>query len=90
MKGVQRQPLVRQGLFSTMTDSMIQQKLNMMYGFIQDYTARRGFSPSLREIAAGCDLSLNSVFRHLRQLEAQGRVTRIPGQTRSVRVVSGM
>jgi len=70
-----------------MTTLMTHRKLNRMCSFIQDYTARRGFSPSLREIAAGCGLSLNAVSRYLGQLEAQGRVTRIPGQARSVRVV---
>ena len=55
--------------------------------FIQDYTARTGFSPSLREIADGCGLSLNAVFRYVERLNDQGRVTRIPGQARSLRVV---
>ena len=72
-----------------MSDLTIQGKMNLVYGFVQDHTARTGFSPSMREIATGCGLSLNAVFRYLGRLEMQGRVTRIPGQARSVRVVPG-
>ena len=71
-----------------MTDLSIPEKMNRVYDFVQEHTSRTGFSPSIREIAAGCDLGLNAVFRYLGRLEAQGRVTRIPGQTRSIRAVS--
>jgi SOS-response transcriptional repressor LexA len=70
-----------------MTDLSIPEKMNRVYLYVQAHTSRTGFSPSIREIADGCDLSLNAVFRYLRRLEDQGRVARIPGQARSIRAL---
>ena len=69
------------------TTLSVPEKMNRVCDFIQKHTAQTGFSPSIRQIADGCDFSLNSTFRYLGKLEDQGRVIRIPGQARSIRVV---
>lgn len=56
--------------------------------YVTRHTAERGFSPSLREIGIACGISSTSVVEyHLRRLEADGRVTRVPGSPRTLRVV---
>ena len=53
--------------------------------FIRDYTAVNSFSPSLREIAGGCDTSSTSVVNYnLRLLEKRGYLTRVPTISRTI------
>lgn len=57
--------------------------------YIARYTSERGFSPSVREIATACDISSTSVVTyHIRRLEVEGRLTRVPGSPRTLRVVA--
>ncbi len=56
--------------------------------FLRDYIAARGFPPTVREIAAAAGLSSTSVASyHLAALEAEGRIQRIPGRSRAIRIV---
>lgn len=60
-----------------------------IFHYIARYTAERGFSPSVREIVLACDISSTSVVTyHLRRLEAEGKITRVPGAPRTLRVVA--
>ena len=45
--------------------------------------------PTQREIAKGCGISLSKVNDYLSQLEAQGRIIRIPFKSRGIRLVEG-
>ena len=55
--------------------------------FLIAYHDERGFAPTLREIAAGCYISLGDVFYHLNFLEMRGWIERIAGGPRSIRVL---
>jgi len=57
-----------------------------VYNFIRTYIEQRGFSPSLREIAAGCFLGHSTIIRYLDRLEAMGYITRELGVARSIRL----
>ena len=56
--------------------------------FIVGYIEGRGFPPSVREIGEAVGLaSPSTVHLHLRQLEADGRLSRVPGLPRAIRVL---
>ncbi len=55
-----------------------------IYSFIRDFIHRHGYSPSQREIARGCYLSVGTVFQHLILLEARGKIHREEGRARSI------
>ncbi len=51
--------------------------------FIEDYHHEHGWMPSIREIAAGLNLTApSSVSYHLRYLEKLGYLVRLPGKPR--------
>ncbi|MCY0899965.1 MAG: transcriptional repressor LexA [Firmicutes bacterium] len=57
---------------------------NHILAFIQSYTDRHGFPPSVREIAAAVGLkSTASVARYLKALEQSGRVSHPPTKRRA-------
>lgn len=58
-----------------------------MVAFIQNYRNQHGFPPSLRDIAQGCNLNISTVLRYRQQLVSQGRLSHIPGRSRSLRVL---
>ena len=63
-------------------------KQKLIFDFISDYVAERGFSPSYREIAAGLGLkSPASVAEHVDHLVAMGALRRTPGAARALEVV---
>lgn len=47
-------------------------------------------TPSYREIADGCELSLTTILYHLEKLEGQGRIVREPNKARSIRLVDAV
>jgi repressor LexA len=56
--------------------------------YVAEYIAATGYSPTVREIAAGCSLTSTSVASyHLRLLERGGYLTRAPGMPRTIRLV---
>jgi DNA-binding MarR family transcriptional regulator len=55
-----------------------------VYVFIKTYIQTHRKSPSIREIAANCYISVSTVMRHLDKLEARGRIQRDPNQARSI------
>ncbi len=60
--------------------------INQVYDFVRAYIQTRGYSPSLREIAAGCHMGRSTVTRYLDRLEVQGRIVREIGTARSIRL----
>lgn len=55
--------------------------------YIREHIETHGFSPSLREIASGCDLALPTVNLCLKWLQGQGRISRQPKVARSIVVI---
>ena len=55
--------------------------------YIKEYVSRRGFSPSIREIAKVLETSTSVVTYHLDILEDRGIVSRTPGLARTIRIV---
>lgn len=56
--------------------------------FIRDFMRRRGYSPSLEEIAEHFDLSsVATVHKHLTALEERGAIERGHNQSRSIRLL---
>lgn len=73
-------------------DKEIRRKGNMsrerIYNFILDYISRNGFAPSVREIADGTDFgSTSSVYRHLLDLEDEGKIKMKKKSTRTIKLV---
>ncbi len=58
-----------------------------VYKFIKAYLKEHKYPPTLREIGAGCYLSVAAVTRHLERLEWEGRLTREPGHARSITLI---
>lgn len=58
-----------------------------VYAFIAQYIKEKHIAPAYREIAAGTYLSLGNVQHQVILLEAQGRLTRQPGLSRSLALV---
>jgi len=56
-------------------------------GFISGFIERNGYSPSVREIMSGCNISSPAVVQnHLNTLEKQGHIRRDPEVSRSIRL----
>lgn len=56
--------------------------------YLQDHLAKRGYQPSVREIAAHFGWSNpNSVEVHLRALEQKGYIQRSRGRARSIAIL---
>ncbi len=65
---------------------MDQSTTELVYAYICTYIEKHHFSPTYREIAEGCFISKSAVEKQLFQLEAQNRIRRIPGASRSIRL----
>ena len=56
--------------------------------FIIDYNSKHSYAPTIREIGAGVGLkSSSSVYRHLTQLEIEGRIVIKPYCPRAIKVI---
>lgn len=59
-----------------------------IFEFICHYTSKRGFAPTLGEIAASTGFKSNAgVIRHLDRLEKWGWISRHHGSARSIRIL---
>lgn len=62
------------------------------YGFVYDYLfqtiQRKGYPPTLPEVAAACGLDETQLMEALNQLEQEGRISRSPGKARSLRITA--
>ena len=78
-----------QGLGEPMSNNIesLQPVSREVLEFLIAYHEERGISPTLREIAAGCHISLGAVVYHLSFLEMRDWIERIPSQPRSIRVL---
>jgi repressor LexA len=56
--------------------------------FIREFSADKGYSPTVRDIVKGCHISTTSVVQHhLNRLEKDGEIQRDPQVFRSIRLV---
>ena len=56
--------------------------------FIRSFLRQRGYTPTVRDIAKGCNISTSSVVQyHLNMLEREGYIQRDPKVFRSIRLV---
>ena len=55
-----------------------------VYKFIKAYLKKHKYPPTLREIGEGCFITTSAVTHHLDRLEWEGKLTREPGQARSI------
>ncbi len=57
---------------------------------LQEHIARRGYPPTVRELAQAVGLRTPSaVHYHLDRLERLGMIERAPGRSRAIRIVQG-
>jgi SOS-response transcriptional repressor LexA len=69
--------------------SLDRQATRTIYDFIQAHLeAHQGYSPSIREIAAGVYFAPSTVLRHLDWLEAWGLIEREANKARSIRLTA--
>ncbi len=61
----------------------------IIYDFIRAYIREYQISPSQREIAEACFMTVGNVGRYLKKLEAHGRIKRYPNISRGIRLVNG-
>ena len=59
-----------------------------VYCFLGQYIGQHGYAPNQREIAEACYISQPTALRYLDQLTAQGRIWRVPGKPRSIRLLN--
>lgn len=58
--------------------------------FCEDFIARNGYAPSVREIQFGCGLGSTSVVAyHLARLRSDGHIDFVSGTARTIRVLPG-
>lgn len=62
-----------------------QDVLEWISGFIDTH----GFSPTIREIGHAYGWTVNGAMSHLRPMQKKGRVTWMPKQSRTIRVIGG-
>lgn len=66
------------------------ERTNAIYNFIEQYITTNVIPPTVREIREGLAISSNSVvLYHLRQLEKQDKISRLPNVARGIRLVNG-
>jgi SOS-response transcriptional repressor LexA len=59
----------------------------LVFDYVCNFIAERGYAPSTRNIAKACQLSKSTVLYNLDKLEAWGWLTRERGVARSLRVL---
>lgn len=55
--------------------------------FVEKFTQKNGYAPSVEEIGTGVSLSKTAVRHHLAILKEDGHITMQPGKYRSLRVI---
>lgn len=58
--------------------------------FCEEYSARFGYAPTVREIQRGCGLGSTSVVSyHLARLREAGHIDFVDGAARTIRILAG-
>ncbi|MCD7729679.1 MAG: transcriptional repressor LexA [Clostridia bacterium] len=65
----------------------IDDKLQLVYEFIQKYVAENGYAPSVREICANCNLkSTATAYQYLNKLNERGYIKKTDNKKRAVSI----
>jgi repressor LexA len=68
--------------------STLTRRQTEILGFIEMFIDENHFSPTYDEIANGCGLaSISTVHKHITNLEALGRIKRVPNRAQSIEIV---
>lgn len=60
----------------------------LILDYVRSFMNEHDFSPTLQDIADHFDLaSLNGVYKHLKNLEERGFISRLPNQSRSIQLI---
>ena len=59
-----------------------------LYDFIAAYKAKRGYSPSLDDMAEGLSMNRSAIFQLLEQMERQGMIVQPRGYLRAIKLLS--
>ncbi len=69
---------------------MLTERQQAVLAYIDDFRARHGYPPTIREIASSLGInSTNGVNDHLRALERKGWLRREPTKSRGLQLVGG-
>lgn len=59
-----------------------------VFNFVREFITKNGWAPTMREICVGVGVvSTSTVHSHVRKLERDGYITRVPGSPRAMRLV---
>ena len=73
------------------TSAKLTERQQMIYDFIRGLIVRRGYGPTVREIAQRMDISSpNGVMGHLKALERKGFIRRDSRRARAIELAEGM
>ena len=71
--------------------SELKDKQLLIYEFLKDFTSQKGYPPTVREICKAVGLkSTSSVHGHLKQLEKEGLIKRVPTKPRALEIVDSV
>ena len=60
-------------------------KEDVILAYVEEYISEHSYSPSIRDIVRGCDMSSTSVVNyHLNKLEAKNIITRDRNKARTI------
>lgn len=66
----------------------ITDKQQLVLEFIQEWQGEHGYSPSVREVAAHFQVSVNAAAQHLRSLEQKNILSRAAGKGRALTIIN--
>ena len=73
------------------TSTKLTERQQVIYDFIRGLIVRRGYGPTVREIAQRMDISSpNGVMGHLKALERKGFIRRVSRRARAIELAEGM
>jgi repressor LexA len=68
----------------------LSERRNQILSYIREFNKERHYSPSVREIMAGCRISSPAVVQHhLKMLEREGQIAHVPEVSRSITLLDG-
>jgi len=64
------------------------ERLCVVYDWIETYKTKTGYSPSHQEIADGLNISTAQVFQAMELMESQGMIVRPRGLLKAIKLLS--
>jgi repressor LexA len=63
------------------------ERTERIYLYIKSFVEREGYPPSLREIAAACEVGVSTAMYQVELLEAEGVIARRRGRNRGMKLI---